>query len=242
VAFNGTNATSIVSWNATQIVAVVPTGATTGNVVVTVSGHASNGSNFTVNIQGVCIGGEVWIGTQIWSCTNLAVTTYRDGSTIPQVTDPTAWSNLTTGAWCYYNNDPSMGPIYGKLYNWYAVNDPRGLAPTGWHVPSEAEWTTLTTYLGGESVAGGKLKETGYTHWQSPNTGATNESGFSALPGGYRNEGGTFADIGLRDDWWSSTEYLATTAWYSWVNYSNATLSRDRTIKGYGFSVRLIKD
>jgi hypothetical protein len=110
---------------------------------------------------------NVTIGTQIWSSTNLDLTTYRDGTPIPQVTDPTQWTNLTTGAWCYYNNDPANGAIYGKLYNWYAVvgihdNDPNTpnkiLAPTGWHVPTDTEWTTLTTFLGGESIAGGKIQ------------------------------------------------------------------------------------
>src|SRR5690606_33259564 len=105
---------------------------------------------------------------------------------IPQVTDPTIWGNLTTGAWCYYNNDPANEIIYGKLYNWYAVNDPRGLAPVGWHIPSDSEWTILTDYLGGFEVAGGKMKETGTTHWANPNIGADNSSGFTGLPGGYR--------------------------------------------------------
>jgi uncharacterized protein (TIGR02145 family) len=99
---------------------------------------------------------------------NLNVSHYRNGDVIPQVTDPTAWSSLTTGAWCYYNNDTANGTVYGKLYNWYAVNDPRGLSPQGWHVPTDAEWTNLTSCLGGESLAGGKMKAT--TLWDSPNT------------------------------------------------------------------------
>ena len=146
---------------------------------------------------------NVTIGTQIWASTNLDVTTYRDGTPIPQVTDPTQWGNLTTGAWCYYNNDSTTGATYGKIYNWYAVagihdNDPNTpnkiLAPTGWHIPSDTEWNSIINFLdpnanGGltvPNVAGSAMKETGTTHWFSPNTGATNSSGFTGLPGGYR--------------------------------------------------------
>ena len=196
---------------------------------------------------------NVTIGTQIWSSTNLDVNTYRDGTPIPQVTDPTQWANLTTGAWCYYNNDPANGAIYGKLYNWYAVvgiydtaslNDPslrKQFAPTGWHVPSDAEWTTLTTFLGGESVAGGKMKETGTTHW-NPNIAATNESGFTGLPGGVRNSFGSFEGIFANGTWWSFSENDATNAWYRSLdrNYGNAGRSYSNKIPG--FSVRCIKD
>ena len=126
--------------------------------------------------------GVTSIGTQIWMTRNLTVSQYRNGDIIPEVTDPAAWAALTTGAWCYYNNDPANGPIYGKLYNWYAVNDSRGLAPNGYHIPTTTEWTTLTNTLGGLSLAGGDLKEAGITHWSDPNTGATNNSGFTGLP------------------------------------------------------------
>jgi uncharacterized protein (TIGR02145 family) len=126
----------------------------------------------------------VVIGTQQWTDKNLDVLTYRNGDLIPQVKDSTAWAALTTGAWCYFNNDPSgYGAIYGKIYNWYAVNDPRGLAPLGWHIATSDEFETLRNALGGSAVAGGKLKTAGTGRWISPNTGATNESGFSALPG-----------------------------------------------------------
>ena len=197
---------------------------------------------------------NVTIGTQIWSNRNLDVTTYRDGTPIPQVTDPTQWANLTTGAWCYYNNDPANGPIYGKLYNWYAVagihdNDPNTpnkiLAPTGWHVPSDNEWTILTTFLGGISLAGGKMKSSGTSLWQSPNTGATNESGFTGLPGGNRGNSGTvFFPSGIYGVWWSTTEnndiYLSIWA-YQLTNTNNITL-RDFFVKRWGLSVRCIKD
>ena len=164
----------------------------------------------------ITYGQQVTIGTQIWSSTNLDVTTYRDGTPIPQVTDPTQWASLTTGAWCYYGNSTANGTTYGKLYNWYAVagihdTDPstpnKTLAPQGWHVPSDAEWSTLTDFLGGESVAGGKMKSTGTSLWQSPNTVATNESGFTGLPGGARSFIGDF-DIGDFGFWWSSSEVI----------------------------------
>ena len=183
---------------------------------------------------------SVLIGTQYWMDKNLELTTYRNGDTIPYVTNPTAWAALTTGAWCYYNNDPSSG--YGKLYNWYAVTDARGLAPQGWHIPTDAEWTTLSTVLGGESVAGGKMKTTGTTRWTSPNTGATNESGFAGLPGGYRFYNGTFYSIGDYGYWWSSTEYNTYNAWNRNLNYNIGNVYRTNLDKGNGFSVRCLRD
>jgi uncharacterized protein (TIGR02145 family) len=185
---------------------------------------------------------EVVIGTQTWKTRNLDVTTYRNGDPIPQVTDPTAWANLTTGAWCYYENNTANGPIYGKIYNWYAVNDPRGLAPTGYHVPSDAEWTTLTTFLGGETVAGGKMKETGTSHWQSPNTDATNSSSFTGLPGGFSYVNGTFDYIGSSGYWWSSSEDNALHAWYRGLNYGSGSAGRYGIDKRSGFSVRCLRD
>src|SRR5574344_993327 len=145
----------------------------------------------------------VTIGTQTWMAENLKVTKYNDGAAIPNVTDNTAWSKLTTGALCDYDNTPSNSETYGKLYNWHAVNTGK-LCPTGWHVPSDAEWTKLTDYL--TSDAGGKLKETGTTHWNSPNTSATNETGFTALPGGSRGYSGAFLNVCGYGYWWSATE------------------------------------
>jgi uncharacterized protein (TIGR02145 family) len=182
------------------------------------------------------------IGTQQWMSKNLDVAFYRNGDPIPQVSDPTAWAALTTGAWCYYNNDPLQGNKYGKLYNWYAVNDSRGLAPQGWHIPSDAEWTTLTTTLGGSSVAGGKMKESGTFNWTAPNTGADNSSGFAGLPGGYRNDDGTFSNFGYSGYWWSSTESVSPTAWYRTLLYINGSLLRSSTNKRLGFSVRCLRD
>jgi uncharacterized protein (TIGR02145 family) len=184
----------------------------------------------------------VTIGTQIWMAENLRVVRYNNGTTIPLVTDNTAWAGLTTPGYCWYNNDAATNKTtYGALYNWYTVNT-GNLCPTGWHVPTDAEWTTLTTYLNGESVAGGKLKETGTAHWASPNTGATNETGFTALPGGYRNYNGTFNNIGYYGYWWSSTETSTTNAWNRLLNYNFSNVFRDFNNKEFGFSVRCLRD
>lgn len=183
----------------------------------------------------------VTIGTQTWMAENLKVTKYNDGTSIPNVTDATAWSELTTGALCDYKNTPSNSETYGKLYNWYAVNTGK-LCPTGWHLPSDAEWTELTDYLGGTSDAGGKLKETGTTHWNSPNTGATNETGFTALPGGYRYSDGTFNYIGYGGYWWSATEDNATDARYRNVGYNTSNVTSYYNFKEVGFSVRCVRD
>jgi uncharacterized protein (TIGR02145 family) len=185
---------------------------------------------------------SVTIGNQVWMKKNLDVNQYRNGDPIPEVKDSTQWTKLTTGAWCYYNNDSANGKIYGKLYNWYAVNDPRGLAPDGWHVASDEEWTLLLTYLGGENVAGGKLKEAGTTHWQSPNTGATNETGFSALPSGYHDKVRTFFDIGINGAWWSSTEGGTAEAWFRTLGCIDSYLLRDCFSKRCGFAIRCVKD
>lgn len=198
-----------------------------------------NGDNPSAPIQGF---ERVIIGPQVWMFKNLDVTTYRNGDPIPHVTDRTQWSKLTTGAWCYHNNDSATGAIYGKIYNWYAVNDSRGLTPVGWHVPTNTEWTTLAAYLGGESVAGGKLKETGTAHWISPNTGATNSSSFTALPGGYRHYNGTFSDIGSSGYWWSSSEYEATSAWNIGLYTDIADVYRHKFGKHIGLSVRCVGD
>ncbi|MBU3714533.1 MAG: hypothetical protein FGM46_06245, partial [Ferruginibacter sp.] len=168
----------------------------------------------------------IQIGTQKWMSKNLDVAFYRNGDPIPQVTDPTAWASLTTGAWCYYNNDPIQGNKYGKLYNWYAVNDPRGLAPQGWHIPTDAEWTMLATTLGGASLAGGKMKEPGTLNWTTPNTGADNSSGFAGLPGGYRYDAGTFYNIGSFGGWWSSTESSTVRAWCRSLDYGYGDVYR----------------
>ncbi len=189
-----------------------------------------------------------------WTQLNLNVSKYSDGTPIPQVTDPTQWENLTTGAWCYYNNDAANEAVYGKLYNWYAaagiydaasLANPtlrKKLAPAGWHVPSDAEWTQLTNCLGEEEVAGGKMKSAGTSLWQSPNVGATNLSGFTGLPGGYIFDGGTFFFIGSYGFWWSSGSYDTTNAWFRFLYYDNAIANRSLNDKGSGFSVRCVKN
>ena len=185
----------------------------------------------------------VTIGTQIWMAENLLTTKYNDGTSIANVTGTNEWENLTTDAYCNYNNTTTSDSIatFGRLYNWYAVKTGK-LAPKGWHVPTDAEWTTLTTYLGGESVSGGKLKETGTTHWTTPNTGATNETGFTALPDGYRNGLGTYSNIGRSGYWWSSTENSSIAAWSSSMYYNDIDVYRSIYNKRYGFSVRCIRD
>lgn len=184
----------------------------------------------------------VTICSQKWMEKNLDVITYRNGDTIPYVTDPVRWASLTTGAWCYYNNDPSTDAIYGKLYNWYAVNDSRGLAPAGWHVPTDAEWTALVTCLGGSTTAGGKMKVSGTRNWADPNTDADNSSGWSAQPGGNRADQGFFFDDKFSGLWWSATSSTTTAAWYRYLLYSNGSIGRDLSLKYYGFSVRCVKD
>lgn len=186
----------------------------------------------------------VTIGKQVWMKENLRTTKYRDGSPIPEVTNGTAWGNLTTGAYCNYNNTNNSDTIatYGRLYNWYAVNDSRNLAPSGWHVASDAEWTILTDSLGGYGIAGCKLKETGTAHWYRPNETATNESGFTALPGGQRNDFGKFDCIGGFGSGWSSTEFDTNYAWRLFLNSGNCNVGRNYSRKVYGTSVRCVRD
>jgi uncharacterized protein (TIGR02145 family) len=184
----------------------------------------------------------VTIGKQVWMVENLKTTKYRNGDPIQNVTDNTAWSNLTTGAYCNYNNNSGKAKTYGRLYNWYAVNDSRNIAPTGWHVATDDEWTTLTTYLGYEELAGGKLKEIGTAHWKSPNKGATNKTGYTALPGGNRFWYGTFENIGFNGNWWTSSEFDKFNAWYRLMNSSLCIVGRNSYLKKNGFSVRCVRD
>ena len=195
---------------------------------------------------------SVTIGTQIWSSQNLSVATYRNGDPIPQVTDPTTWANLTTGAWCWYNNDSATyAATYGRLYNWYAVNDPRGLAPSGWYVPTDAEWNKLVKYIDAgadttcqncsqSSTAGGAMKSTSV--WNSPNTGATNSSGFSGLPGGLRGYDGSFNSVGYGGYWWSASAFGSIYAWYRGLYYNYSNVYRGNLNKTVGMSVRVIRD
>jgi len=185
----------------------------------------------------------VKIGTQVWMAENLKTTKYRNGDPIPIVTDNPQWISLKTGALCRYKNDEAIKATYGCLYNWFAVADNRSIAPIGWHVPTDAEWTILIDFLGGEVAAGGKLKESGTAHWLGPNTGATNISGFTALPGGSRfYTDGAFGNVGSIGNWWSSTANNATNAWDRYLGHNYAAAGRSYYAKQLGFSVRCIRD
>ncbi len=186
----------------------------------------------------------VKIGSQFWLKQNLKVSRYRNGDTIPNISDATQWVALNTGAYCNYNNNITTGTIYGKLYNFYTVVDSRKLCPIGWHVPSDTEWTVLTDTLGGLLVAGGKLKEAGTTHWQSPNTAASNLSGFTALPGGIREENSfhSFEDIKIGGYWWTSSECVGISSWVRYIFNQNSNIYRNFKANMNGNSVRCLKD
>jgi uncharacterized protein (TIGR02145 family) len=185
----------------------------------------------------------VAIGNQQWMKQNLKVTHFRNGIIIPNVAGNSSWANLTTAARCYYNNDSvAYDSVYGVLYNWYTVNNANNLCPEGWHVPSDAEWTAVETFLGGSSTAGGMMKEAGTLHWKSPNTGATNESGFTGLPGGMLGVNYTFQTLNENGLWWTSTANNSTSAWSRYFWYLFAGVDRNPTPKTIALSVRCLKD
>jgi len=182
----------------------------------------------------------VVIGTQVWLVENLKTTKYSNGDSISKLSGQSQWSSIARGAYCDHNNDPNFSVTYGKLYNWFAVNDTRKLAPVGWHVPTDVEWTTLVNHEGGLTVAGGYLKESGLLHWPNPNVGADNRSGFSALPSGYRDDLGEFNPL-ASGFWWTSTVY-GLGAW-SWnMSYISNGIVRADASQNYGYAVRCIKD
>lgn len=183
----------------------------------------------------------VIIGTQQWTKENLKTTKFNDGSPIPLVTDGITWNNISTPAYCWYNNDQvNFGNTYGALYNWFAV-DTSNLCPIGWHIPSDSEWTILSDYLGGSTLAGGKLKAT--TLWNAPNTGATNESEFTALPGGYRGGNGIFEQVGNMGMFWSASGTgFPFDAWLRGLNFDNTNFDRGTLAKFHGFSIRCLND
>jgi len=185
----------------------------------------------------------VTIGNQTWMAENLRTTKYNDGTNILNVKDDSEWDELEQGIYCNHNNTENVDTIatYGCLYNWNAVNTGK-LAPKGWHVPTDAEWTILTDYLGGTRAAYDKLKETGTTHWKSPNKGATNETGFTALAAGGRNYFGTFYDIGVIGYWWSATEAGDAGAGYRLMRFDYSDVASYNDFKVLGFSVRCVKD
>ena len=200
-------------------------------------------SNSTVKDIDGNVYNTVSIGNQVWMAENLKVTKYNNGNPIVNITNAADWNNtVTTGAWCYWGNDPAANDDYGKHYNWFAVNDVRGLCPSGWHIPSDQEWTMLADNLGGEDAAGGKMKESGLTHWSSPNTDATNESGFTGLPGGTVGFGG-FLDLGSYGRWWASNEdVVGNYSFFVWLSYDDPYLRTSSTTKEIGFCVRCLKD
>jgi uncharacterized protein (TIGR02145 family) len=193
------------------------------------------------------------IGDKWWMMENLKVTHYRNGDEIPNITSNSTWENLISGAYCNYDNDEGNVDTYGRLYNWHAVSDSRGIAPQGWHVPTDAEWKQLEMYLGmtrAEADAsgwrgtaeGGMLKDTGTTYWASPNGGATNESGFTALPGAYRNYDGSFNNLGNVASFWTATQYSSDRSWTRRLHYQFTQCARLNYGKTYGSSIRCVKD
>jgi uncharacterized protein (TIGR02145 family) len=196
----------------------------------------------------------ITVCNQTWTKSNFNASKYNDGTTIPEVTDPADWNTLTTGAWCYYNNDAANGTTYGKLYNYYAVlgiydeasrlnpSLRKKLAPTGWHVPTDADWTTLTNCLGGSMAAGGKMKEIGTVHWDNPNMGATNISGFTALPGGQRDFFGEFTEIKKKGYWYGLSLDGEMQGWSRTLFYISPGVAAAVGADKWGYSVRCIRD
>jgi len=184
--------------------------------------------------------GTINIGGQVWMRENLKTTHFQDGTSVPLVSDDADWFSLSTGGYCMYNNDPAYAAIYGFLYNWYAATDVHNIAPTGYHVPSNDEWTTLKNYLGGSNVAGGRAKETGLSHWHTPNTGATNSSGFLSIPGGARYVNAsplspvTFSGQSYYSDWWT-TSITGISALFVETSYNSEIMYRDGFLGGVGY-------
>lgn len=217
-------------------------------ISVTASAFAQTAGNPTSKKQRVKdINGNYYItikiGNQLWMAENLKVTKFRYGDEIPVVADNKEWGALATGGLCWYNNNSDKyKSSYGAMYNWYCVVDKRGLCPKGWHIPSDSEWEILISYLGGKSVAGSKVKESGTLHWVKPNAGATNESGFTALPSGDRHDDGSFYDLEWLGYFWASTEKDATTAWSIQLDWGSPVMSRQNNFKKDGFSIRCVSD
>ena len=223
------------------------------------------GSNLPTDGDGN-IYNTVVIGTQVWLTENLKTTKYIDGTSIPNITDSTAWSDLTTGAYCNYDNNTGNSDTYGRLYNWYAIdnntaskmasNGGRKICPTGWHMPTDAEWTTLTDYLtnngfgyeaSGDDIAKSMAATSGWTAYGTLGTvgndqASNNSSGFSALPSGYRKSTGLFVYVGLSDYWWNSSEVSTSHAYSRTMRYNNISVSSGNYLKQDGFSVRCVKD
>lgn len=241
--------------------------ATAGTYKITLTDANNNTAIYTFTVSVTVpttvtdIDGNVYntvtIGTQVWMAENLKVTKYRDGTPVPNVTDGPTWAALTTGAWCHYNNSATNGTKYGKLYNWYAVTNVHGLAPEGWHIPTEAEWTILENYLianGGNydgTTTDNKIAKSlaGTVYWNTDNTAGAigndltknNSTGFNGLPGGYRS-GSSFWDIGNRGSWWYSVQGATAYAWDRTLFYDGSNLGSNGSFKEDGLSVRCVKD
>ena len=219
-----------ISGNYSTIVVDVPTASKTTNFEF-VDCKDANKNNYSV----------VKIGNQTWMAENLNTSKYLNGDDIINLTNSSDWSSLSIGAWCYYDNDANYATSYGKLYNWYAIADSRNIAPIGWHVATDDDWTQLTTYLGGVDIAGGSMKESSVNLWASPNTGANNSSGFTALPGGNRgNNNGTFAVVGSGTFWWTSTPQDNSYSYFRSSGYNSAGIGRSGSQKMNGLSVRCV--
>ena len=184
---------------------------------------------------------NVTIGGKIWMQENAAVKVFRNGDPIPYVSWGPTWATLKTPAWCYYNNDPNSETTYGLLYNWYVVSDARGFAPEGWHVATDTEWKDMIAFLGGNAVAGGKIKAVSPL-WIAPNIGATNSSGFTALPAGTRGNGGTYVSLGKSTAWWTANEYGPNGSWSYYAGNNTSSVTRGGASKQDGYSVRFVKD
>lgn len=183
----------------------------------------------------------VVIGSQTWMAENLKVTHYRNGNVIPNITDKSEWKSYSSGAYCYYNNDISNSAIYGILYNCNAVNDKRTLAPAGWHVPTNSEWKVLTDFLGGANISGIKLKEEGTSHWRFNNYGVTNETGFTALPGGAKYNS-IFSGLKEQGNWWYTNKESDGNAYFCYLDSYDYSVKFGATTEVVGFSVRCVKD
>ncbi len=215
------------------------------------TGGCGSGSTSVADIDGNFYN-VVTIGNQCWMKENLKTTRYKNGTNIPTVTSDALWVSNTVGACSDYDNDPANTVEYGKLYNWYAVANPAGLCPTGWHEPEEWEWNVLIKNLDASAdtinhgwsslTAGGAMKELGLSHWVSPNTGATNSSSFTALSGGARSDFGAFVGVGTTGDFWSSTENNPGGAWSHWLENNSSKVGRGVTLEKIGLSVRCVKD
>ena len=208
--------------------------------------HNSTKAYGTITDQQGNVYKTILIGNQEWMAENLKTSVYRNGDAITEISNNTQWASLTNGAWCHFENNSLIECPYGKLYNWFTIADPRGVCPTGWHIPTDGEWTQLTNFLGGEETAGSKMKSTGTDYWLSPNSGALNESGFSGLPGNYRYLNGEFQSTNPGENdfaaFWSLTELQSNAAWGRYLYYSSSAINRGSASKEEGHSIRCIRD